>query len=146
MKTLVDTNVLVRSIQRSHTASRLARRALILLLRQNVALTLAPQNVAEFWNVCTRPIEANGLGLNIPAANRHTEQLERLFEILHDSDHTFSIWRELVVTHSVSGVKVHDARLVATMIAHGIPQILTFNVTDFSRFDRILAVHPQDIG
>jgi len=39
------------------------------LHRQNCQLCLTPQNVREFWNVCTRPTEHNGLGSVFPAVN-----------------------------------------------------------------------------
>ena len=34
-----------------------------------------------------------------------------------------------------AGKKVHDANIVATMLAHGIRHLLTFNVADFRRFE-----------
>jgi predicted nucleic acid-binding protein len=50
-----------------------------------------------------------------------------------------------VITIRVSGVKAHDARLVAVMKTNGISQILTFNVADFSRFPEIEAIHPDKV-
>ena len=49
--------------------------------------------------------------------------------------------------YDVSGVQVHDARLVASMIAHNVAHILTFNVTDFTRYDSegIVAVDPATL-
>ena len=41
-----------------------------------------------------------------------------------------------------AGKQVHDANIVATMLAHGIPRLLTHNVTDFTRFAAIIAVEP----
>ena len=35
---------------------------------------------------------------------------------------------------SRSGKQVHDANIVATMLAHGVGRLLTFNVADFQRF------------
>jgi len=49
------------------------------------------------------------------------------------------------VQHSVLGVQVHDARLAASMIVHGVTNILTFNVADFSRFSELTALHPNNI-
>jgi predicted nucleic acid-binding protein len=40
-------------------------------------------------------------------------------------------------------VKVHDARLVAAMKAHGIGRILTFNGEDFERYPDIEVVIPS---
>ena len=45
----------------------------------------------------------------------------------------------------VSGVKVHDARLVALMLANDILQILTFNAADFQRY-QVLGIRAIDPG
>jgi len=37
----------------------------------------------------------------------------------------YTKWRRLVVSFGVSGIQVHDARIVATMIVHGVTHILT---------------------
>lgn len=55
-------------------------------------------------------------------------------------------WRRLIVTHSVSGVRVHDARLVAAMRVFGVKRILTFNERDFARYSDIEAIHPSSIS
>jgi predicted nucleic acid-binding protein len=43
------------------------------------------------------------------------------------------------------GVQVHDARIAASMNAHGITHLLTFNSGDFKRFQGIIALSPQDV-
>jgi hypothetical protein len=43
------------------------------------------------------------------------------------------------------GVNVHDARLVAAMIAHGVTHVLTANVKDFARYPTVTAVAPGEI-
>ena len=50
------------------------------------------------------------------------------------------------MTHSVSGVQVHDARLVAATRVHGVKRILTFNDKDFARYTDIEAVHPRAVS
>ena len=57
--------------------------------------------------------------------------------VLPDSALTYSTWRETGNTHSVLGVKVHDAWLVAAMKTHGIHRIVSFNIGDFVRYDGI---------
>jgi predicted nucleic acid-binding protein len=146
MRVLVDTNVLIRSVQKRHLSCRVAKRALVALYREEHHLFLTTQNVAEFWNVCTRPVDANGLGLSIERADRYTRQLERFFGILPDSIPAFTLWRKLVVDYAVMGVKVHDARLVAVMGTSDIQRIVTFNVSDFSRFPGIEVFHPDKIA
>src|SRR5580698_10539466 len=61
-----------------------------------------------------------------------------------DSDSIYREWRRLVVQHSVSGAQVHDARLAASMLVHGIDHILRFNVSDFTRFRSLVAIHPSE--
>ena len=51
----------------------------------------------------------------------------------------------LVVHYAVAGAKVHDARLVAAMLVHGVPSILTLNDRDFARYSEVSAVHPRAI-
>ena len=41
---------------------------------------------------------------------------------------------------------VHDARLVAAMIVHGIPNLLTFNLPDFKRFTEITVISPEEVS
>jgi hypothetical protein len=50
----------------------------------------------------------------------------------------------LVVLHAVTGVQVHDARLVAWMKTQAISHLITFNVTDFARYGGIVAESPVD--
>ncbi|HMD98634.1 MAG TPA: hypothetical protein VKM93_15040 [Terriglobia bacterium] len=54
--------------------------------------------------------------------------------------------RRLVVAHGVSGVQVHDARLVAAMRVYGVRSVLTFNGSDFSRYSEVQVMHPGQVA
>ena len=71
--------------------------------------------------------------------------IERDFEFLPDSQEVHNRWRSLLVAHSIQGVQVHDARLVASMYVHGVEQLLTINVKDFRRFEGLRVIHPADL-
>jgi predicted nucleic acid-binding protein len=146
MRILVDTNILLRAAQRSHPAGRTAINAIKTLHRRQHELCLAPQNVIEFWNVCTRPVDVNGLGLSVAGTDRYVRKLKLMFSIIHDSPQTFETWHALVVQYSVIGSKVHDARLAAIMKIYGITSVLTFNVKDFNRYDGITAIDPITVS
>jgi hypothetical protein len=63
-----------------------------------------------------------------------------------DSAFVYKKWWQLVEHHSVQGVQVHDARLVAAMLVHGIPKLLTLNTADFGRYTGLIAaVHPRSL-
>lgn len=143
MLALIDTNVLLRSVQPSHPMHALAVRTLRTLISRGDALVVAVQNMAEFWNVATRSIASNGLGFSIEETQQELVRLERYFQVLSENALSYEMWKNLVITHRVSGIQVHDARLVAVMKTSGIPKIVTFNVQDFARFTDIEAVHPD---
>ena len=146
MPILIDTNILLRSVQPSHPMHAGAVHALEVLMKREEALVIALQNVAEFWNVATRPVVHNGLGFTIEEAQEELTRLEGFFRILTEDAASYAAWKTLLIANRVSGVLVHDARLVAVMKTYGIAQIVTFNVTDFARFSEIEAVHPDNIA
>jgi predicted nucleic acid-binding protein len=43
-----------------------------------------------------------------------------------------------VQQHQVRGKSTHDANIVAVMLSHGVRRLVTFNSTDFERFDEIV--------
>ena len=143
---LVDTNILVRFVDKRHPHSDLARAALKLLANEKHTLCVTSQNLIELWNVVTRPLDKNGLGRTPKEAYRILRMVERYFVLLPDTLEIYQVWRRLVNEYQVLGVQVHDARLVATMRVHGISHILTFNGKDFTRYanEGIVTIAPND--
>jgi predicted nucleic acid-binding protein len=139
---LVDSNVLLRWIKRDDRDYPIVVSAVDLILKHGAVLCYTSQNVAEFWNTCTRPLERNGYALSVHETDQRARFFETKLRLLEDSVAIHHEWRQLLVTHRVSGVKVHDARLVAAMKIHGVKYILTFNEKDFIRYTDIKAVHP----
>ncbi|CAN1210907.1 hypothetical protein TUMEXPCC7403_11955 [Tumidithrix helvetica PCC 7403] len=60
---LLDTNILLRFVDRSHTLYASIRSAIRKLRLDGHELKITSQNCIEFWNVATRPIGKNGFGL-----------------------------------------------------------------------------------
>jgi predicted nucleic acid-binding protein len=146
MQVLVDTGILLRAFNRSTGEQRLIFRALRKLWSDDHELLTASQNIAEFWNVSTRPAQARGgLGLSVVTVNERVQLIEKLGSVLSFSDRAYQEWRRLVVAHQIVGVAVHDARLVATMIAANIQHILTLNETDFRRYSGLTILTPQSV-
>ena len=142
---LVDTNILLRASREEDREHEIVASALLFLEAQRTPLYYSLQNVAEFWNVCTRPDDRNGYGLSAFETNRRVKSIERRMTFLPDSDRVYSIWRQLVVAYGVRGVQVHDARLAAIMTAYGVTHILTLNQPDFLRYSNIQVVHPNQV-
>ncbi|MCY7385599.1 MAG: type II toxin-antitoxin system VapC family toxin [Microcoleus sp. CAN_BIN18] len=145
MPFLLDTNILLRSVDSTHPMNPDAVNAIITLRNRGEQLYIVPQNLIEFWNVCTRQIQRNGLGRSATEAEEEINRLKQIFPLLLDTEAIYQEWERLVITYKVIGVNVHDARLVAAMIVHGLTHILTFNITDFARYSEITAVNPPSL-
>lgn len=145
MSVLVDTNVLLRLAQPASPHHASAQAALIQLAGQQAELCLVPQIIYEYWSVATRPVAVNELGMSSPDVERSIEMLLADFSLRRDERGIFAHWMNLVSTHDVRGKNSHDARLVASMIRHGIADLLTFNDADFLRFTEIQVWTPARI-
>ncbi len=149
MKYLVDTNILLRLVQKNTPMHLDTQRAILTLKKQGDFLCIIPQNIIEFWAVATRPLDKNGLGLSITESEEESEKLKKIFIKIFilelDTPQIFTEWESLVIKYQVMGKQVHDARLAAAMVAHNITHLLTFNVEDFKRFSDIVVVDPRSI-
>lgn len=145
MSFLLDTNIILRLVEPAHPMHAAALDASSALLAAGEAVHIVPQNIAEFWNVCTRPLGQNGLGFSSDQTEVEVSRIETLFQIVLDEPGIYKEWRELVVRHRVNGVRVHDARLVAAMKVHDITHLLTFDDGDFKRYQEITVMTPADV-
>ena len=146
MPYLADTNILLRLQDPKSPDYLVVRSALEVLWERGERLYFTSQNLAEFWNVCTRPKANNGFGLTTLETDQRAKLIESKFSLLPDNEQVHLEWRRLVVQHSVCGVRVHDARLAAAMIVHGIPRLITLNNRDFERYSLIRAEHPSELA
>ena len=64
----------------------------------------------------------------------------RRFTLLEDGPPVWDQLMELSRHYFFAGRQVHDANVVATILAHGERRLLTFNATDFRRFAALIEV------
>jgi predicted nucleic acid-binding protein len=133
MAYLVDTSVLARLANSADISRPAALHAVIALHRQGETLHTSPQNLIEFRNCATRPISANGLGLLPAIVEQQSAAFETAFGVLPESAGIYPEWKRLVAAVGIVGKQVHDARLAAICVVHGISHVLTFNVGHFQR-------------
>ena len=143
MTTLVDTNILLRAVQPGHPLCVDAADAVARMKRRRDTLFFCLQNIAEFWNVATRPAGNNGLGMSHDEAVTEVQAIETRLTLLPDSPAIYPEWKRLITDFSVTGVKVYDARLVAIMNVYGVKIILTYNTSDFARYKSLTVIHPS---
>ena len=133
----VDTNVLVNARILEAPDHDEARAALGLAFEQPEPLRISRQVLREYLAVVTRP-QSWPVAIGREEALNDVERLMSIFELLEDgpavTDRLVSLCREV----PVGGRQIHDANIVATMLAHGERRLLTFNQADFRRYgDRI---------
>jgi len=146
MQYLVDTGVLLRLFDRSDSEHMTILKLFMSLRRAGQNFATCPQNIAEFWNVSTRPSSARGgYGQPVLSTERRVRYIERLGAVLPETPEAYHVWRKLAAEHGLIGVAVHDARLVAMMKVSGIKTIITLNAKDFSRYQEIETATPQSL-
>jgi len=145
MSVLVDTNLLTKLADLNQPKNSIVNDAVKYLLGKGETAYILPQNVYEFWAVATRPPANNGLGMTSEAANARLDEILGMFILLPDTAEIFAQWRRLVRNYDCKGKPSHDARLVAGMIVHQIPTIVTFNKQDFIRYSAITIFTPDEV-
>jgi predicted nucleic acid-binding protein len=146
MPVFVDTGILLRFLDRSDPQHQAVRAAVRFLRQRGQHLVTSLQNFAEFWNVCTRPpSQRAGLGLSVEETSRRLRVIERGIRLISESFATSASWKSLVTTLRVTGVKVHDARIVALMQTYGITELLTLNKADFARYPGLTVLTPEQV-
>ena len=95
--------------------------------------------------VCTRPIGANGFGMTSEQSRAEITKARSLFQLLPETAQVYTTWERLIGQYTIHGKRAHDARLVAMMIEHHVPRLLTFNDNDFRQFSEIATLNPFDV-
>jgi predicted nucleic acid-binding protein len=139
---LIDTNVFLSAVDAGRPERGKAIQALEDWPAQGVALYTTTQVLREFLVVATRPTTANGLGLAPPDALSDVAEFAQATTVLPE---TIDSWRrllQLVQEFGLTGVRVHDANIVACALVNGIGAVVTGNAADFNR----LPVEVVDLG
>ena len=129
----VDTNVFVNSRIPDAPDHDAARARLEQALRGREPLRISRQILREYLAVVTRP-QTWPVGITLEEALEDVDRLIGSFEVLEDgpavTESLIALCREV----AVGGSQIHDANIVATMLALGERRLLTFNIADFRRY------------
>ena len=137
----VDTNVLIYASRPSAPQHGVARAALARLRAAANPLWLSRQVLREYLAAATRP-QPSGPALPMAAAIADVQRFRLAFNLAEDRLDVLDRLLQLLSTHPGAGKQIHDANLVATMLAHGITRLLTFNAADFQRFGPATTLEP----
>lgn len=135
----VDTNVLVyanqtRSPHHAEAAEWLGR-----VEAAGTPLWTSGQILREYLAVMTRA-QGDFAALPMDIAIERARFFAQQFWLAEDGPAVRARLLDLLSVYSVGGKQVHDANIVATMLANDITRLLTFNVGDFRRFAGLITV------
>jgi predicted nucleic acid-binding protein len=133
----LDTNVLLAAITPSR---RLHDAAIRVLDETSTRGFVSNQVLRELLVVSTRPTDVNGLGLGCIQAARNVDVLLKRTRLLPEDHEVAARLNDFVRRGLCRGKQVHDANIAATMLAHGVPTLITGNPTRFQRFADLIAV------
>ena len=133
----VDTNVLVNARFIEAPDHEAARASLESAIEKPEALRISRQILREYLAVVTRP-QAWPVAISRDDALDDLNRFAAAFEVLEDGPVVTDWLIALCRQTPVGGKQIHDANIVATMLAYGERRLLTFNAADFRRYaDRI---------
>ena len=136
----IDTNVLVNSRILEAPEHDIARASLQRAFQDREPMRISRQIIREYLSVVTRP-QTWSIAMTREDALDDVSRLISAFEILEDGPVVTKSLVALCREVSVGGRQIHDANIVATMLAHGERRLLTFDTADFRRYgDRIVLV------
>jgi len=134
-KTFVDTNILVYL---SNQASPFHTGALKAFadIRNNFDLWISRQILREFAVVVSRP-DFSEYPADSDSVTTALKKWAVLFSVADETEEVTNNLIQLISTYDIKGKRIHDANIVATMMAYEISDLLTMNVDDFKNFKEI---------
>jgi len=130
----LDTNVLLAATDEGRAEHGPALEIVKDWPGRGTTLYISGQIMREYLAVATRPAARNGLGLNLADALANVHALRGRTSLLAEDGKVADRLLALLNDVACSGKQVHDANVVATMLAHGIDTVVTINLDDFASF------------
>jgi predicted nucleic acid-binding protein len=137
----VDTNVLVYATDKGSPFHNEANERLRSARELGVVLCISAQVLREYISAATKSAIP---GQPVPWSSilDNCLRFRRMFKILPEGEETAAKLCELLAAVPAIGKQVHDANIVATMLVHSIPALLTHNTADFERYAGFISLYP----
>ena len=145
MKLGIDTNVLLQAhlpaLDRHELAHRYLHRQLAL---PGVTLVLTPLVLHELVHVVT-----DGRRFDPPVAMTEALAIARGYlgrsnvECIPTDEGSLLLALDLLSRHELGRKRIADTLFAATLLAHGVHRLVTFNVADFRIFEDLIAIEPE---
>lgn len=138
----IDTNVLVFANSISAPVSIDARSRLNDLSNQGSPLWISRQVLREYMATMSRS-QTFQKSVHSASLIADIHRFQSQFLIAEDGPLVTDRLLKLIGSIPIGGKQIHDANIVATMLAHGLRRLLTHNVIDFQRFAGTIDLIPM---
>jgi len=134
----IDTNILVYANILETPFHEQALAAINTAHEAGRPIWISRQVIREYLVTLTRP----QIFESLPRATV-LKQVNQFIERFQVADDTVTVSKQLYTLmrdFKIGGKQVHDANIVATMLAYDIPCLLTHNIKDFQRFEKVIRI------
>lgn len=143
-KVFCDTNIILRAYHDVFPQHFSVKAIFDRLLADDTDLWISRQVIREYLVQVTHP-RTFAMPLTSSQAVEQVGNILQTCQIIGETSATTNALLTLIRDYSVSGKQIHDANIVAAMLANGIDTLLTLNTADFKRYeDRITLLVPGD--
>lgn len=140
--TLLDTNILVYAVNKDSEFHETASEIHSKVLDGSIQACVSLQNLIEFYSI----IASNRVQNPLPAKIAFDEidkyiADQRIKKIQFNID-ALATLKDLAIKHDIKAQNIYDLKIVATMLANNIEEIITANKKDFEKFPEIKVTNP----
>lgn len=110
-------------------------------MSEGFRLFISPQILREYVSVASR---STGTEKPTPwdIILKNYEDFQTYFTLLDEGHNSVNQLSKLLSKIPAAGKQVHDANIVATMLAHNVSHLLTHNTVDFSCYSQLITFIP----
>ncbi len=140
--TSVDTNILVYAKMAESPFNPRAKEVMASLAQGDAPWAIPYQCLVEFYGKITHPrIFASPATPQEALLQIEAWTASPSCEVHTETSTTWSIFQQLLEGAKIVGSQVHDARIAAVCLSHGVSELLSVD-RDFSRFPRLKVRNP----
>jgi predicted nucleic acid-binding protein len=138
-KIFLDTNVLLRLTIYQFPEYLQVKTLVATYTSENTEIYISRQIVREYLNQVTRP-QNFMVSMTASQVKKQYEIFRSIFKIADETETVTQHLIDLLQKYPTGGKQIHDANIVATMLANGVDTLLTLNVADFKRFSDVITL------
>lgn len=131
----IDTNILVYANSLESPFHHVAVQSLKQIDANFETIWISRQVLREFISVLSKEVS-----FPIEMIVERVRYFERILSVAEENEMVTRELLTILISEKTKGKHIHDANIVATMLAYSIPNLLTKNKKDFERFSSAITV------